>query len=251
MTIGHEAIGSGAHKVITLHGWFGDHTTFHPLRGALSLDEFTYAAVAYRGYGLSRQIKGRYTMPEIAGDVLELADKLGWSQFSLVGHSMGGMAVQRILADAPGRVRKIVAITPVPASGVPFDPDGWKLFEGAAASLDNRRGIIDFTTGSRLSKTWIDGMARYSDETASRDAFAAYLLAWAKTDFHAEIKGNPVPIKVIAGANDPALGAEVMKATYLAWYPNAELEVMANAGHYPMNETPVALATSIESFLRK
>lgn len=60
-----------------------------------------------------------------------------------------------------------------------------------------------------------------------------------------------MPIKVIAGANDPALSAEVMKATYLAWYPNAELEVMANAGHYPMNETPVALATSIESFLRQ
>jgi len=43
----------------------------------------------------------------------------------------------------------------------------------------------------------------------------------------------------------------VMKATFLAWYPNAELEVMQNAGHYPMDETPVALATSIENFLRK
>jgi pimeloyl-ACP methyl ester carboxylesterase len=57
-------------------------------------------------------------------------------------------------------------------------------------------------------------------------------------------------VKVIVGANDPALNADVMKATYLTWYPNSELEVMANAGHYPMDETPVALATSIESFLR-
>lgn len=53
------------------------------------------------------------------------------------------------------------------------------------------------------------------------------------------------------GANDPALTMEVMKATYLAWYPNAELESMPNAGHHPMGETPVALATSIEKFLRR
>ena len=40
-----------------------------------------------------------------------------------------------------------------------------------------------------------------------------------------------------------------MQQTYLRWYPNAELQVMGNAGHYPMDETPVALVTSIEEFL--
>jgi esterase len=251
MTIGYETLGEGPHKVIVLHGWFGDHTIFHPLRDALTLDEFTYAWVAYCGYGVSRNLSGNYTMREIADDVQELTDSLGWDQFSLIGHSMGGMAVQRVLTVAPKRVRKLVAITPVPASGVPFDPESWKLFDGAAGNLDNRRNIIDFLTGSRLSKNWIDHIARYSDETSDRKAFAAYLQAWAKTDFHTEIAGNPASVKVIAGANDPALGAEVMRATYLTWYPNAELEIMSNAGHCPMNETPVALATSIETFLRR
>jgi len=46
-----------------------------------------------------------------------------------------------------------------------------------------------------------------------------------------------------------AIGVDAMKATYLAWYPNATMEVMDNAGHYPMHETPVALATAIERFL--
>ncbi|HUC64819.1 MAG TPA: alpha/beta hydrolase [Stellaceae bacterium] len=251
MTIGHKTVGHGPLKVMVLHGWFGDETCFDPLRDALTLDEFTYAFIACRGYGLSRQQRGEYTMKEIAADTLDLANALEWESFSLVGHSMGGMAVQRVLADAPKRVEKLVAVTPVPASGVPFDADSWKLFDGAAKSLDNRRGIIDFSTGNRLSKAWIDRIARYSAETATVEAFAAYLQAWAKTDFHREIIGNPVPVKVIVGANDLALTEETMTATYLAWYPQAELEIIANAGHYPMNETPVALATSIEAFLRR
>jgi pimeloyl-ACP methyl ester carboxylesterase len=251
MTIGHRSLGHGPHHVLALHGWFGDETCFDPMRDALTLDEFTYAFMAYRGYGLSRQQRGEYTMKEISADALALADALEWETFSVIGHSMGGMAAQRVLADAPKRVDKLVAVTPVPASGMPFDPESWKLFEGAARSLDHRRGIIDFSTGGRLSKAWVDRIARYSAETATVEAFAAYLQAWAKTDFHGEIIGKPVPVKVIVGAHDQALTEEAMRATYLAWYPHAELEVMANAGHYPMSETPVALATSIEAFLRR
>jgi len=173
MTIGYRTLGHGPRHVLALHGWFGDESTFDPMRDALTLDEFTYAFVAYRGYGLSRQQRGDYSMKEIAADTLALADALEWESFSLIGHSMGGMAIQRVLADAPRRVEKLVAVTPVPASGLPFDAESWKLFEGAARSLDNRRGILDFSTGGRLSKAWIDRMARYSAETATVEAFAA------------------------------------------------------------------------------
>ena len=54
---------------------------------------------------------------------------------------------------------------------------------------------------------------------------------------------------MIVGENDPALSAEVMEQTWLVYFPEAELAVLPNAGHYPMFETPVALATSIEGFL--
>jgi len=246
----HHLIGTGAHKVIALHGWFADRHAFAPMEGVLTGSEFTYAFMDCRGYGGMRDVAGSYTMDEIAADALALADTLGWPEFSLIGHSMGGKAVQRVLTRALSRVKKLVALTPVPASEVPFDAPGWALFCGAAENPANRYGIIDFTTGNRLSRTWVDRMVAYSLDCSTRAAFGAYLLAWAKTDFSAEVKGLTHPVKVIVGANDPALNADVMKATYLAWYPNAEMEVMANAGHYPMHETPVALATSIEKFLR-
>ena len=251
MPVGYETIGKGPHHVVALHGWFGDHATFAPMRDALSHDEFTYVCMDYRGYGKSKAMTGDYSLKEIARDALELADSLKWDKFSVIGHSMGGTAAQRVLADAPERVIKLIGIAAVPATGVSFDAETWKFFESAVQSLDSLRGILDFSTGGRLSKSWIDRMACHSEQTSTREAFGGYLPAWAKTDFSAEIKGKPHPVKVIVGEHDPSLTADVMKSTYLAFYPNAELEVMPNAGHYVIDETPVALATSIEAFLRK
>jgi pimeloyl-ACP methyl ester carboxylesterase len=251
MTLGYQKIGHGPHKVLALHGWFGDHTAFDGMRTALSAGDFTYVFPAYRGYGLSRHLAGSYTSKEIAADVIALADELRWDTFSLIGHSMGGKFIQRVMVDAPKRVRKLVAVTPVPAAAMPFDDATWNLFDGAARSLDSRKGIIGFSTGNRLSDAWIAHMANYSAQTASVEAFSGYLRAWAKEEFVADVQGREVPIKVIIGQHDGALTEDVMKGTFMAWYKNAELEVMPNAGHYPMDETPVALATSIEAFLRK
>jgi esterase len=246
----HHLIGTGPIKTIVLPGWFGDSQAFAPMESALSHAEFTYAVMDYRGYGGMKHTAGTYTVDEIAVDALALADSLGFSTFSLIGHSMGGKYIQRVLTLQPERVRKLVAVAPVPASAVEFDEAGWALFSGAADKRENRYAIIDYTTGSRLSPAWIDAMVDYSLEHSTRDAFAAYFRTWAKTDFSELVHGLEHAVKVIIGEYDPALNAAVMEATFLKWYPNASLETMRNAGHYPMNETPVALATSIEKFLR-
>jgi pimeloyl-ACP methyl ester carboxylesterase len=202
-----------------------------------------------RGYGRRQQVAGDFTMAEAAADALALADELGWDRFSVIGHSMSGQAIQHMLLQAPGRVRRLVALNPVPATGVPFDPDGWALFSGAAASRDNRSAIINLTTGGRLPAAFVDHVVQHSLDNSRVEAFGAYLESWAKTDFSEQVKGNPAAVKVIVGEHDPAMSAPVMEQTWLQFYPAAELEVVRNAGHYPMFETPAALAASIEEFL--
>ena len=216
----YQRVGAGEHVVIALHGWFGSAKAWAPLWPHLDTSRFSYVFPDYRGYGSRRGVPGEHTMAELAADTLVLADELGLDR-----------------------------ISPGPASGVPFDEQGWQLFSGAAAQPANRRAIIDLTTGNRLSGTWLDAMVAHSLAHSDTDAFSDYLTAWAKTDFHADIEGSDVPVKVIVGEHDPALGEQTARATFQQWYPKLDLEVFPNAGHYAMDETPVALATAIERFL--
>ena len=114
----------------------------------------------------------------------------------------------------------------------------------------DRAAIIDLTTGNKLTKTFINGVVQHSLKNSSEPAFAAYLQAWAKSDFTAEAKvDTATPVKLIVGVNDPAMSADVMEQTWRVFFPNAELTILPDAGHYPMFESPVSLATSIEEFL--
>jgi pimeloyl-ACP methyl ester carboxylesterase len=243
-------VGSGEHHVLAVHGWFGSARGWGSLPDYLDGSAHTYVFMDLRGYGDRKQVSGKFTMEEAAADALALADELGWGQFSLVGHSMGGKVAHRSLLQAPDRVRKLVGVSPVPAAGVPMDEQTWGLFYGAAGDPGNRAAIIDFTTGSKLTKPFIDQVVRHSLENSTVDAFGGYLPSWARTDFSREVATDAgVPVKVIIGETDPAMSAAMMEQTWLTYFPGAELEVLANAGHYPMFETPVALATSIERFL--
>jgi pimeloyl-ACP methyl ester carboxylesterase len=162
---------------------------------------------------------------------------------------MSGQAIQHVQLREPGRVRRLVGLNPVPATGVPFDEAGWALFSGAAASRDNRFAITNFTTGSRLPPAFVQHIVQHSLDHSEAAAFGAYLESWAKTDFSAQVAGSQAAVKVIVGEHDPALSAQVMEQTWLRFSPRAELEVIPNAGHYPMFETPAALAASVEEFL--
>ncbi|MDM0084711.1 alpha/beta hydrolase [Variovorax sp. J31P179] len=243
-------VGHGPHNVIALHGWFGSAKSWGPWVDALDTDAFTYAFVDYRGYGARKDVPGTYNLEEIAEDVLSVADKLGWKRFSLLGHSMGGAAIQHVLAAHPERVRALVGISPVPASGVPFDEATLRFFESAAEDAQVRRTIHDRGTGSRLSGRWLDRMVENSMERSTPAAVAAYLHSWVKTDISSRVQGMELPVHVIVGEFDGAINEAFVRKTWLTCYPNASVEVMQNAGHYAMDETPAALAASVERFLR-
>lgn len=249
MAVGHVLVGSGPVRVIALHGWFGSAQGWGDWPLLLDGDRYTVAFLDYRGYGGRTDEPGDYSLDEISADARALADELGWDRYALIGHSMGGTAMMRTFADAPDRVTALVAVTPVPPTGIPFDDDSWALFSGAAENDDNRAAIIGFTTGNVHPTEWVQQMVRFSVENSRREAVGGYLPSWAKTDFHEEVPQVDVPLRIIAGARDGALGPETCRASWLQLFPTAELDVIEDAGHYPMYEAPGDFTAAVDRTL--
>jgi pimeloyl-ACP methyl ester carboxylesterase len=162
---------------------------------------------------------------------------------------MGGKAALRIAADHPQRVQKILAITPVWAGRVPFDAQSLELFRGAVQDPRLREAIIAHTAGGREPAVWARNMAEESIRVSLPQAFSGYLESWAMSDFAADVDGLSVPTRVVAGAHDSSITRDVLSVTWLAHLSKASLDVLPECGHYPMLQTPLALARVFESFL--
>ena len=116
---------------------------------------------------------------------------------------------------------------------------------------DSPQGLALFFMGgteNRHNMAWAKSMAEKSLATTAHEAYAKYTLAWADTNFVQKVQGVQIPLKVLVGDHD-TITAEIMKLTILKWFPNSELEVLSNSGHYPMFEIPINVASICQSFM--
>lgn len=249
--LSHEIRGNGPEKVIVIGGWLGDHGVFQPVYPWLDGERFTYCFADPRGYGGSREITGKHTNAEVAGDVIALADSLGWDKFHFIGHSMMGKAAQFLAAHHAAHLKSVIGVTPVPACKIELDEGGMQLFSTAWEVPANRGIICMVTTGNRNTKAWEQHMIRESLRTTDAQAYREYFYMWTAEDFAADVQGCEVPFLAMTGEFDAGVPTDFVKATILNWFKNAELHVMSNAGHYPMQETPIQFVTVCEAFLAR
>lgn len=254
----HRIHGSGPERVLLLHHWMGDATSYDNIRPYLDTDRFTFVFAELRGYGESKHVAGEFTVEEASADAMRLADHLGWDRFHVVGHSMSGMIVQRLAIDdwtsGRRRIKSVVAVTPVSADGYPADSETAEFMWNLIHDRDLTEAAIAALTGERLTATWNRFLATKHLRSSRPEAMRGYYRMWLEGDFskEAQAAGMQTPMLLIGGRQDlPGFQEAHYRATFEAWYPNLRQKFIADAGHFPMYETPAYLASLIDGFLRE
>ncbi len=108
----------GDRCVLALHGWLDNAASFTPL--APMLDDSRVVAMDLAGHGHSdhRPPGASYHLVDYVIDAFEVVERLGWEQFTLMGHSLGAGISCLFAAAFPERVEALVLIDGIgPLSG--------------------------------------------------------------------------------------------------------------------------------------
>ena len=100
------------HKILCLHGWLDNANSFTPIMPLLA--DCDIVAIDLPGHGHSDHFEGAYSIANNAHYVLQAASQLGWENFHLIGHSLGGcIAPYCAVANPPA----ITSLTLIDAAG--------------------------------------------------------------------------------------------------------------------------------------
>jgi pimeloyl-ACP methyl ester carboxylesterase len=108
-------LGAGA-TVLMLHGIGGGHLAFAPQVETLASQGYRAVAWDMPGYGHSAPIEP-YTFMGLAQSCIRLIESLQCGTVVLVGHSMGGMVAQEVVARRPELVNRLVLCGTSPSFG--------------------------------------------------------------------------------------------------------------------------------------
>lgn len=110
-------------------------------------DQYSVLVMDNRGMGESDKPLARYTTSQMAQDVIEVLDHVGWTKLrevNLVGISLGGMISQEVACAIPERLASLSLLCTSPEVYNTDDFKGW-LAERASFLIpkSKERGIID------------------------------------------------------------------------------------------------------------
>lgn len=212
------------------------------------------------GFGRSDGGNKGYTPEKYVEFVKFIADGHARGPLLLVGHSMGGAVALRyaatypddvrglVVADVPGILHRLAYSQYLSHLGLAVLPN---LYPHQKELLNNLVGSI-LGKFARLQPDLDLVIASYTLRDKVLDGSPAKIagLALVLEDFSGSIQRVRVPVLVIWGANDPIAPLRTGKVL-AANLAQAQLKILDNAAHTPMEEMPVEFDALVLEYLRQ
>jgi len=235
------ALGGGP-TVVLLHGIGGGHLSFAPQVESLASNGYRAIAWDMPGYGHSAPIEP-YTFKGLAESCVRLIESLKCDSVTLVGHSMGGMVAQEVVARRPDLVNKLVLCGTSASFG---KPDG----EWQRQFIAQRTAPLDVgQTMAQLAEVLVPQMigpgslpegvklAMHCMSLVPPATYRRALEALVTFDRRANLDRIDVPTLLIAGEHDRNAPPAVMKKMADA-IPRSTFIEMRGVGHLQNLEAP-------------
>jgi 3-oxoadipate enol-lactonase/4-carboxymuconolactone decarboxylase len=228
--------------LVLVHALGTDHGLWEPQVPAL-LRYFQVLRLDLRGHGASDAPAGEYTMAQLTGDVLAAVPR---ERFSYCGLSLGGMIGQRLAADHPGRVERLVLANTSPRVADPgaFDTRRKTVLAQGMAAVEPAVMQRFFSAKPNL---WADSI-RATLTGTDPVGYAGCCAAIRDMDHRPLLASISVPTLVIGSDNDvstPWTGHGELLASQI---PGARAAKIA-AAHLSNLERPAAFTRALLEFL--
>jgi len=262
----HVRVGGNGPAVVMLHGFGDTGDMWAPLAAKLAADH-TIIVPDLRGMGLSSRAGGGYDKKTQAGDIVRVLEALNVRTADLVTHDIGIMVGYAFAAQYPDRVRRwVVMDAPLPGIGAWDEivrspllwhfnfrgPDVERLVQGRERIyLDRFWNELSANPKSIDEATRRHYAALYARPGAMRAAFAQFAaFAQDAIDNKALAARGKLAMPVLAVSGEQSFGAGM--ADHLRFVASdVTPAVIANSGHWLMEEQPAATMAAIAAFLKK
>ena len=259
----HVATAGDGPPVVLLHGW-PQH--WYEWRDVIPLlaPHARVICPDLRGFGWTDVPKRGYEKAQLKRDVLALLDALELERVTFAGHDWGGFVGFLLALDHPERIESFLALNvlpPWPASEARTRLDAWRFVyipmlatRGLGGGRVGRGFAARGLREAGLAPADVDAfVSRLEDERGRATerlyrSFLRELLALARGRYSAS--DLTVPSRLVFGTKDVVLTTRGAADT-AAQSDSLELELVADAGHFIVDEKPELVADRVLGLLAR
>jgi pimeloyl-ACP methyl ester carboxylesterase len=236
-----SVLGSGP-TVLMLHDIEGGHLSFAPQVETLASSGYRAVAWDMPGYGRSAPIEP-YNFKGLAQSCITLIEALRCGDAALLGHGMGGMVAQEVMARRPELVSKLILCGTSASFDEPDDERRRNFIAQRTALLDAGKSMADLAevlVAQMIGPGSLPEGARLATHCMSLVPASTYrraLEALVTFDRRTGLPRIQVPTLVVAGEHDRITPPATLRKMADAVPRGSYLE-LRGVGHLPNLEAP-------------